>query len=202
MTTPPADRNPDGTPRHAADIEADIARTRDEIGRTLDALKRHLAPRHLMEQGLNRVWDGLGAQTARIVEATGDTIRQHPGKLSLASAALGGLFWWGIGRDRPPAADEPRPDAPAKPGTGNRLADLMADHPLAVGGAALAAGILLAMTLPTTGAAAETIGDSDEAQDPTDRAQRMATAATEDIGLDPTPTSAVPESARRAAPAG
>ena len=50
----------DGPRRSAAAIEQDIARTRAELGLTLDALRHKLTARHLVERGMDMITESIG----------------------------------------------------------------------------------------------------------------------------------------------
>jgi hypothetical protein len=84
----PLDRNPDGSRRSAADIEADIARTREMMGSTLDALEQKLAPRELLQQGINMFRDGFSGEQGRI----GETLRNNPIPIALIGVGIGWLL--------------------------------------------------------------------------------------------------------------
>jgi Protein of unknown function (DUF3618) len=72
-----------------SEIEAEIARTRADLSETLEALEDKLAPRQLLEKGLDMVrqsMDGNGA--GRI----GETLRENPIPLALIGLGLGWLM--------------------------------------------------------------------------------------------------------------
>jgi Protein of unknown function (DUF3618) len=74
--------------RLPADIEEDIARTRADLGETLDALERQLAPRQLLEKGVDMLRDSMDGNFGRI----GDTLRGNPIPLALIAGGLGWLL--------------------------------------------------------------------------------------------------------------
>src|SRR5689334_15745088 len=71
-------------------IEADIARTRASLTDTLDALERTLAPRHLMEKGVDMFKDAMDGNidSAKI----GEVLRDNPIPLALIGVGLGWLL--------------------------------------------------------------------------------------------------------------
>jgi hypothetical protein len=75
----------DGTGKSAAEIEQDIGRTRAELGATLDALERRLAPRHILEKGFDMVKETMSGNGGQI----GETLRNHPLPLALIGVGLG-----------------------------------------------------------------------------------------------------------------
>lgn len=70
------------------EIESDIARTRASLSETLDALERRLAPRHLLEKGVDMVRDSMDGNVGRI----GQVVREHPVPLALIGAGVGWLL--------------------------------------------------------------------------------------------------------------
>jgi hypothetical protein len=75
-------------------IEQDIARTRANLSDTLDALEQKLAPRHLMEKGVDMFKDAINGNidTARI----GDVMRDNPVPLALIGIGLGWLLFHNV----------------------------------------------------------------------------------------------------------
>jgi hypothetical protein len=72
-----------------AEIEAEIARTRSDLSETLEALEDKLAPRQLLERGLDMVRHSMdGNSTGRI----GETLRENPVPLALIGLGLGWLM--------------------------------------------------------------------------------------------------------------
>jgi Protein of unknown function (DUF3618) len=76
------------------EIEAEIARTRSELAETLEALEDRLAPRQLLEKGLDMVRDSMDGQSGKI----GETLRNNPVPLALIGIGLGWLMLSGGGR--------------------------------------------------------------------------------------------------------
>lgn len=77
--------------KRPADIEEDIARTRAELSETLDALERKLAPRQLLEKGVDMLRDSVDGNFAKV----GETLRANPIPLALIA---GGLGWFLLSR--------------------------------------------------------------------------------------------------------
>jgi hypothetical protein len=71
-----------------AEIEEDIARTRAELGDTLDALERKLAPRQLLEKGVDMLRGSMDGQ----LEQVGETLRANPIPLALIGAGIGWML--------------------------------------------------------------------------------------------------------------
>ena len=64
-----------------------MARTRAELGETLDALERKLAPRQLLEKGVDMLRDTMDGNLGRV----GEALRANPIPLALVA---GGLGWF------------------------------------------------------------------------------------------------------------
>lgn len=76
----------DATGKSPDEIEQDIAETRGQLGAILDALEHQLAPRHLLDRGVDMLKDTMsGAGDGRLT----DTLRRHPVPLALLGAGLG-----------------------------------------------------------------------------------------------------------------
>jgi hypothetical protein len=71
-----------------SEIEEDISRTRAELGETLDALERRLAPRQLLEKGVDMLRGSLDGNLDRV----GETLRANPIPLALIGAGIGWLL--------------------------------------------------------------------------------------------------------------
>jgi Protein of unknown function (DUF3618) len=69
------------------EIENDITNTRAQLGTILDEIERQLAPRHLLERGVDMLKDRMGGEGGRF----GETLRGHPVALALIGAGLGWL---------------------------------------------------------------------------------------------------------------
>lgn len=66
-------------------IESDIAETRAGLGEILDAIERQIAPRHLLERGLDMVKDTMSGDGGGL----GETLRSHPVPLALIGMGIG-----------------------------------------------------------------------------------------------------------------
>jgi hypothetical protein len=71
-----------------SEIEQDIARTRAELSETLDAIERKLAPRHLLEKGVDMLRGSMDGDVGRV----GETLRANPLPLALIGAGVGWLL--------------------------------------------------------------------------------------------------------------
>lgn len=80
--SPPAPRQ-----RSAAEIESDIALTRAELGRTIDALAQHLDTRQLLHKGFAMIADSVGGNRDFHL---GEAIRANPIPLALIGL---GVAW-------------------------------------------------------------------------------------------------------------
>jgi hypothetical protein len=83
-----ADAGYDASGKTADEIEQDIAETRGQLGAILDALEHQLAPRHLLDRGVDMLKDtmtGAGAGGSGLA----DTLRRHPVPLALLGVGLG-----------------------------------------------------------------------------------------------------------------
>jgi hypothetical protein len=80
-----------------AEIEHDIAETRAELGAVLDTLERRLAPRQLVEHGIDRLRDTMKGKGGGII---GETLRGHPVPLALIGAGIGWLVVAGTAGER------------------------------------------------------------------------------------------------------
>src|SRR5689334_19904666 len=94
-TRPPAeilDPLPEPVPydanRPPGEIEADIARTRAELGETLDELERKLMPRRFLEKGVDMLRDSMDGNLGRV----GETLRENPLPLVLIAGGVGWLI--------------------------------------------------------------------------------------------------------------
>jgi hypothetical protein len=73
------------------EIEKEIARTRAKMSETLDALERRLAPRHLLEKGVDMLKDTIEGKID--TRQIGDVLRDNPIPLALIGAGLGWLLF-------------------------------------------------------------------------------------------------------------
>jgi hypothetical protein len=74
----------DATGKSADEIEQDIAETRGQLGAILDALEHQLAPRHLLDRGVDMLKDTMAG-----AGGLADTLRRHPVPLALLGVGLG-----------------------------------------------------------------------------------------------------------------
>jgi hypothetical protein len=74
--------------RRPAEIEADIVRTRAELGETLVALERKLVPRQFLEKGVDMLRDSMDGNLGRV----GETLRENPLPLVLIAGGVGWLI--------------------------------------------------------------------------------------------------------------
>jgi Protein of unknown function (DUF3618) len=79
-----------------AEIERQIARTRAELGLTLDALAIELAPRHLVEQGVKMITDFFSANRPGGI-SFGAAVRADPVPLALIGLGIAWLVAENIG---------------------------------------------------------------------------------------------------------
>jgi len=92
---PPADGDSaayDASGKTPEAIEQDIGETRAELGEILDALERQLAPRQLLERGVDMLKDTMSGDANGLAE----TLRNHPVPLVLIGAGLGWLLMGGM----------------------------------------------------------------------------------------------------------
>ncbi|MBV8888769.1 MAG: DUF3618 domain-containing protein [Alphaproteobacteria bacterium] len=75
-------------PRSPAEIEAEIGRTRSELGLTLNALERKLAARQLVEKGFDMLKDSI--DSSAVVQRGMETIRDNPIPVALIGL---GVTW-------------------------------------------------------------------------------------------------------------
>ena len=79
-----------GQPRRsAAEIEAEIARTRAELGHTADALARRLDTRHLFTRGLDMIAEAVGGSSDFRL---GEALRANAVPLALVGLGVGWLL--------------------------------------------------------------------------------------------------------------
>ena len=82
----------------AAEIEQDIARTRSELGETIDALERQFAPQQFLEKGIDMLRQSIDGNLGPIA----DTFKENPIPLALIGAGIGWLMLTRSGNARPP----------------------------------------------------------------------------------------------------
>jgi hypothetical protein len=78
----------DGPRRSAAEIERDIGRTRAELALTLDALRRKLTARHLLDRGMDMITESIGDGEG--IGIGFDGLRANPFALALIGV---GVAW-------------------------------------------------------------------------------------------------------------
>lgn len=78
----------DSSGKSPAEIEEDIVETRAELGELLDALERKLAPRQLLERGIDMVKDTVSGEGGGLR----DTLRNHPLPLALIGMGIGWIL--------------------------------------------------------------------------------------------------------------
>jgi len=82
----------------AAEIEQDIARTRSELGETIDALERQFAPQQFLEKGIDMLRQSIDGNLGPIA----DTFKENPIPLALIGAGIGWLMLTRSGSARSP----------------------------------------------------------------------------------------------------
>lgn len=80
-----ADTRYDATGKSLDEIEQDIAETRGQLGAILDELEHQLAPRHLLERGVDMLKDTMSGDGSGLAE----TLRRHPVPLALLGLGVG-----------------------------------------------------------------------------------------------------------------
>ena len=70
------------------EIERDIADTRAELGMLLDEIERRLAPRQLLERGMDMLKDTMRGDATGL----GETLRQNPVPLALIGVGVGWML--------------------------------------------------------------------------------------------------------------
>ncbi len=159
-------------PRSAAEIEREIGRSRRRIGLTLDALAQLLAPRRLLQKGLEMTSRLFGRAAPAAADIVGK-LRARPLALGLIGAGIAWLVADNIGRllrRQPAGAGAQRaglgngqiPESGETIATGNgadaegldgdpmRPADVVGGNPLLIGLLCLGAGAALAALLPSS----------------------------------------------------
>ncbi|HUK59410.1 MAG TPA: DUF3618 domain-containing protein [Stellaceae bacterium] len=173
MTGGDADNGYDARGKGPAEIERDIAETRAELGAVIDALEARLAPRYLVEKGMEMMKDTLEGNGGGF----GASVRANPVPVALVGAGLGWLLISaagesGGGRRAAQAAAETvqevgeelagyahariKPRIPIAAGAAadaardvrQRLRRAIDDYPLALALTGLLAGVALGLLLP------------------------------------------------------
>lgn len=88
LLPPRPDGGYDATGKSPEQIEQDIVETRAELGEILDAIERRLAPRHLLERGIDMMKDTMTGENGGFA----DTLRSHPVPLALIGVGVGWLL--------------------------------------------------------------------------------------------------------------
>lgn len=82
------DANYDAAGKSPQEIERDIADTRAELGELLDEIERKLAPRQLLEGGMDMLKDTMTGNATGL----GETLRQNPVPLALIGVGVGWML--------------------------------------------------------------------------------------------------------------
>ena len=78
----------DAAGKSPQEIEHDIANTRAELGELLDEIERKLAPRQLLERGMDMLKDTMSGDATGL----GETLRQNPLPLALIGIGVGWML--------------------------------------------------------------------------------------------------------------
>jgi len=89
-----ADGGYDSSGKSPDEIEQDIGETRAGLGAILDELERKLAPRQLLERGVDMLKDTMSGEAGRL----GETLRGHPLPLVLIGIGVGWMVMSTTGR--------------------------------------------------------------------------------------------------------
>lgn len=96
-STAPEPAGYDASGKSPQQIENDIVETRAQLGELLDELERKLAPRQLLEKGVDMLKDTMSGDGGRL----GETLRSHPVPLALIGVGVGWMLVAGTaGRTR------------------------------------------------------------------------------------------------------
>lgn len=93
--TAESDYDPNG--KSPDEIEEDISETRAELGVILDELERKLAPRHLLERGVDMLKDSMSGDGSSKI---GETLRGNPVPLALIGIGIGWILMSSTGAGR------------------------------------------------------------------------------------------------------
>jgi Protein of unknown function (DUF3618) len=91
---PVVDGSYDASGKSADQIEQDIGETRAQLGEILDELERKLAPRQLLERGVDMLKDTVSGETGGF----GESLRGHPVPLALVGIGVGWMLMSMTGR--------------------------------------------------------------------------------------------------------
>jgi hypothetical protein len=86
----------DAAGKSPGEIEADIVETRAGLAEILDAIERRLAPRHLMERGIDMLKETMSGEGGGL----GGALRSHPLPLALIGMAVGWIMMSSSARAR------------------------------------------------------------------------------------------------------
>jgi len=161
-----------------AQIRQEIARTRLRIDGRLDVLEARLAPREVALDA----WAAARKRSSNGASRAWETVRSHPLPATAIAAGIGWLVseLRSRGRDGRGAAGFSVPSARI-PSTPRRI-----ERPIAIGLAALAAGLVAGLSAPSTRWEDEWVGETHDrflkaaqsaARDVLDEGRRMAEAA-------------------------
>jgi len=89
-----ADSGYDASGKSPDEIEQDIGETRAELGAILDELERKLAPRQILERGVDMLKDTMSGEAGGL----GETLRSHPVPLALLGIGVGWMVMSMTGR--------------------------------------------------------------------------------------------------------
>lgn len=154
------DGRADPVDQTAAEIEKEIASTRAELGRTVDALERQLAPHHLLGEGIDMITEYVGGKKALVGEF-GETIRANRVPIAVIAAGIGWLVASNTGildrRVKPNERVLGRTDEPADNGVVRGAIRAVCNagaaverYPLLIGLAGIVTGAVAATLLPPT----------------------------------------------------
>jgi hypothetical protein len=93
------------TPRSAAEIESDIRGTRAELSTTLDALAHRVAPRRLIEKGIDMITQPIKDNGLVWIDL-GEAVRANPISLALIGVGVAWLLAGTLGIGRGEAAGD------------------------------------------------------------------------------------------------
>lgn len=161
--------------KSAAEIENEINSARAELGAVLDALERRLAPRQLLERGVDMLKETLTSDGGVAVE----TLRNHPVPLALIGAGVGWLLveatagvtagslaqsgeelaGYAYARTKPQVRAAVSSVDTAMSRARDRYRRAIEDNPLALGLIGLVAGATMALLLPRSAAEKRWFGE-------------------------------------------
>ena len=176
--------NTEAGSRRPHEIQAEIARTRQEMDGTLNALENRLTPGQLYDQGMQYLRNNGGTE---FVSNLGQQAKHNPLPVALVGIGLAWLMATNRSSGTEPELGEPglmEKASQAKARLGDRatqardrtrqqidraktsLDTMMREQPLAIGAIGLAIGALAAALAPRTQKEEELVGRMNEAQYP------------------------------------